>query len=228
MGKDLPASNSGSSRVDKFLADIVKKPAGRGSLVIAIDATGSREETWDTAVHLQAQMFAEVAAIGTLDVKLIFFRGTGRDAECRASEWIGDPRRVASFMNGIRCRAGITQIGKLLEHVIREAGQRKISALVYIGDACEEPRNPLVLQARYLAELGVPIFIFQEGHDPEAEQAFRELAQITHGAFQRFDAGSAKQLGELLRAVAAFAVGGVAALEQQGSAAAKMLLGQVR
>src|SRR4029077_9086738 len=89
------------SLIDQYIAELSGKSSSsaRGSLVFALDATGSREETWDTAVHLQAQMFAEVAAIGTLDVKLIFFRGTAGDAECRASEWIGDPRRLASFMN---------------------------------------------------------------------------------------------------------------------------------
>lgn len=141
---------------------------------------------------------------------------------------MSNPMQLAKFMTGIKCRAGITQIGRVLEHVIREAGQRKIGALVYVGDCCEEPRNPLVLQARYLAELGVPTFVFQEGPDPQAEMIFRELARITHGAFHRFDSGSAKQLGELLRAEAVFATGGIAALERQGSESATLLLGQLR
>ena len=83
-------------------------------------------------------------------------------------------------------------------------------------------------QAHKLAQLGVPIFVFQEGRDLQAEQIFRELAQITRGAFHKFDQGSARQLGELLRAVALFATGGIAALERQGSAAARLLLGQIR
>lgn len=57
---------------------------------------------------------------------------------------------------------------------------------------------------------------------------FRELAQITKGAFHRFDQGSAKQLAELLKAAALFATGGRAALERQGGSAAKLLLGQLR
>ena len=96
---------------------------------------------------------------------------------------------------------------------LRESSQRKIGALVYVGDCCEEPRDHLVPLARRLADQNIPIFIFQEGLDPQAETIFREIAQITKGAYQRFDQGSAKQLGELLRAVAVFATGGVAALE---------------
>jgi hypothetical protein len=54
--------------------------------------------------------------------------------------------------------------------------------------------------------------MFQEGGDPVAEQAFREIARLTRGAYCRFDPGAAHQLGELLRAVAAYAAGGMPAL----------------
>ncbi len=222
-------TDQGRSRVDEFLAKVTKKPEpARGSIVFALDATGSREPTWDLAVDLQAKMFSEVTTIGALDTKLIFFHGTGRDAECRASEWIDDPTRLAAFMNNIQCRPGVTQIARVLDHVLHESSQRKINAVIFVGDACEEPRNHSVPLARRLADLGIPIFVFQEGRDLEAELVFREIAQITNGAFCRFDQGSARQLSELLRAVAAFAVGGVAALEHQSSGAAKLLLQQIR
>lgn len=218
------------SRVDKFLASVLKRPSvARGSVVLAVDATASRQPTWDAASHLLGTMFNEVAAIGSLDVQAVYFRGTGNvDAECKASNWLSDPVKLAAYMTGVTCRAGLTQITRVLDHTLRESDHRKIGALVYVGDCCEEPRDHLAPLARRLADINIPIFVFQEGPDLEAELAFRELAQITHGAFQRFDAGSAKQLGELLRAVAAFAVGGIAALEQQSSAAAARLLGQVR
>jgi hypothetical protein len=218
------------SRVDKFLATVLKRPSvARGSVVLAIDATASRQPTWDAASHLLGQMFNEVAAIGSLDVQAVYFRGTGNiDAECKASNWLSDPVKLAAYMTGVTCRAGLTQITRVLDHTLRESDKRKIGALVYVGDSCEEPRDHLVPLARRLADLEIPIFIFQERADPQAEQAFRELAQITKGAFHCFDPGSAKQLGDLLRAVAAFAVGGVAALEQQGSAEAARLLGQIR
>jgi hypothetical protein len=70
--------------------------------------------------------------------------------------------------------------------------------------------------------------MFQEGGSREVERVFREIARLTHGAYCRFDPGAARQLAELLRAVAAYAVGGVAALEGQKSGAAKLLLTQVR
>jgi hypothetical protein len=219
------------SRVDKFLAEAVKKPAAppRGSLVFALDATMSRQPTWDLAVHLQGAMFNEVASLGVLDVKMVYFRGAhGIDAECKASQWMNGTAQVAKFMKGIACLGGLTQIGKVLEHVLKESDQRRINAMIYIGDSVEELRVNLVPLARRLADQNIPIFVFQENNDPHAEEAFRELADITHGAYQRFDQGSAKQLGELLKAVATFATGGIAALEKQGSDAAKLLLGQIR
>jgi hypothetical protein len=74
------------------------------------------------------------------------------------------------------------------------------------------------------------VFMFQEGHDLVAEQAFREIARLTGGAWCRFDPGAAAQLRELLRAAAAYAAGGrqaLLAMSKTGSGAAK-LLGQMK
>jgi hypothetical protein len=61
--------------------------------------------------------------------------------------------------------------------------------------------------------MGVRSFVFQEGYDRTAELAFRQIAKLTKGAYCRFDANSADQLRELLGAVAAYAAGGLSALE---------------
>ena len=140
----------------------------------------------------------------------------------------GEPARLAAYMNTIKCRAGITQIGRVLDHVLREAGQRKIGALVFVGDCAEESPSLLMPKARRLAELGTPAFMFLEGNDAEGEVVFREIAAITRGAFCRFNRDSAKQLGDLLRAAAVFATGGTAALARLDSNASKFLLGQLR
>jgi hypothetical protein len=98
--------------------------------------------------------------------------------------------------------------------------------LAFVGDAMEEKLDDLCHAA---GELGVPAFMFQEGDDPIAEQAFREIARLTHGAYCRFDPDAAHQLAELLRAVAAYAAGGVKALASvQHSAGAARLLLQLR
>ncbi|WP_204316451.1 hypothetical protein, partial [Stenotrophomonas maltophilia] len=89
----------------------------------------------------------------------------------------------------------------------------------------------LCAKAGRLALANVPVFLFQEGGDPLAEQAYREIARITRGAYARFDPGAAAQLAELLRAVAIFASGGRAALTDasaKGARGAQLLLGQMK
>ena len=201
-------------------------PGQRGRLIFALDATMSRQPLWDTACKLQADMFREAAAIGGLEVQLVYFRGL---AECRASRWVSDARQLAALMEKIDCRGGHTQIGKVLAHTRRETEQRKVQALVMVGDAMEEPIDDLCAVAGALGLLGVPAFVFQEGYDPIAERAFREIARLSKGAYSRFDPGAAHQLAELLRAVAAYAAGGMKALANlKANATAVKLLEQLR
>jgi hypothetical protein len=228
----MPEARSSDSEVADFLRTLKtlanKAPgAGRGRLVFAMDATMSRQPTWDMALQLQADMFREVQAIGGLDVQLVYFRSHD---ECRASPWVSDPRALATLMTGIRCLGGFTQIRKILAHARREGEKRKVDALVYVGDCMEEKIDHLAALAGELGLLGVPAFMFQEGHDPDAEIAFREIARLTKGAYCRFDAGSAQQLRELLRAVAAYAAGGRQALEDLGKhgSQARLLLEQLK
>ncbi len=216
-----PASRSGdpttaSSRadIDAFLAQVrtlssSSEPGQRGRLIFALDATMSRQPTWDTACRLQADMFREAASIGGLDVQLAYYRGL---AECRVSGWVGQAERLAHLMSAIDCRGGRTQIGKVIAHAGRETRKAKVQALVFVGDAMEESLDDLCHAAGELGLLSVPAFMFQEGADPVAEQAFREIARLTRGAYCRFDLAAAHELAALLRAAAAYAAGGMRAL----------------
>jgi hypothetical protein len=199
----------------------------RGRLVFALDATMSRQPTWDMACALQADMFREAQALGSLDIRLVYYRGLN---ECRASGWISESAQLAKLMSKIDCRGGNTQIGKVLSEARREAVASAVRAVVFVGDAMEEPIDQLCVKAGELGLLKVPVFMFQEGHDEVAEPAFREIARLTGGAWCRFDPGAAAQLRELLRAAAAYAAGGREALlrlsKSGGGAAA--LIGQMK
>jgi hypothetical protein len=184
----------------------------RGRLVYALDATASRQATWDLACQIQGEMFREVLG---LDVQLVYYRGFD---ECRASAWVSDAARLANLMTKITCQAGKTQIGRVLAHCRNETQKNKVEALVFIGDAFEEDIDELAAVAAELGRGGVKAFMFQEGDDPKVEYAFREIARLTHGAYCRFDTGASRQLAELLRAVAAYAVGGLKALETKPAA----------
>jgi len=218
MAKDpkLPQSSS-TSEVEAFLRKVatIAPPgvgaagAARGRLIFAMDATASREPTWDRASHLQAEMFKETEALGGLEVQLIYYRGFG---ECRASPWVANSAELLRFMTKVTCLAGRTQLGKVLKRAAKETKQQKVAALVFVGDAMEEDIDHLGHLAGELGLLGLPCFMFHEGRDPVSRTAFQQIARLSGGAFCNFDASSARQLRELLSAVAIFAAGGRRAL----------------
>jgi len=226
----LPEERASSS--DDIAAFVAKARAmsphaagSRGRLVFALDATMSRQPTWDMACTLQADMFREAASVGSLDIRLVYYRGL---SECRATGWISDSAQLARLMGKIDCQGGNTQIGKVLAETRREAVASGVRALVFVGDAMEESVDELCAKAGELGLLKVPAFMFQEGHDPAAEQAFREIARLTGGAWCRFDPGAAAHLRELLRAAAAYAAGGREALRLSRSSGAAALLSQMK
>jgi hypothetical protein len=219
------------AEVDAFLKDVrALKPvgSGRGRIIFAMDATMSRQPSWDLALELQGDMFNSVKAVGGLDVQLVYFRGFN---ECQASKWVGDPEALARLMRQVSCAGGLTQISKVLAHARRESETGKVNALVYVGDCMEEDVDRLARLAGELGMIGMPVFLFQEGRESKAERAFREIARLSRGAYCPFDAGSAKQLRELLTAVAVYAAGGRKALkdfsEETKSGGALRLLRQL-
>jgi cytosine/adenosine deaminase-related metal-dependent hydrolase len=120
---------------------------------------------------------------------------------------------------------GVTQIERVLAHALRENQRQKIKALVFVGDAMEEREDTLFAIARELGARCVPVFAFQEGDHPEVSRVFAEIAKLSKGAHCHFTPGAARELAELLRAVAAYAAGGRRALlGTQTAAAAKLLL----
>jgi hypothetical protein len=198
---------------------------GRGRLIFALDATISRQPTWDLACALQAEMFDAAAAAGGLEVQLVYYRGHG---EARASRWVSDAAGLTRLMTGIACHGGLTQIGRVLEHAEKAAAAAPVAALAFVGDAMEEQVDRLCDAAGRLALRNVRAFMFHEGGDPAVARAFREIARITGGAYLPFDTRAAGELRALLGAVGSFAAGGRAALEAAGTGAARQLLRDLR
>jgi hypothetical protein len=215
---DISAPSS-RDEVNAFLAKVAATPvrsggSQQGRLMFALDATASREPSWDQACQIQAEMFHATASLGGLDVQLCYFRGF---REFRASPWVADARQLARHMSGVRCVGGATQIGRTLRHALEQTRKAKVNAVVFIGDCMEEDADTLCASAGELGLLGVPVFMFHEGRDAAAEHCFREICRLTRGAYCRFDAGSAEHLRQLLTAVAVYVAGGRKALADLGS-----------
>lgn len=227
MGKEKPnkpdllAAVSATDKkleVEAFLQQVAALPSvragsARGRFIFALDATASRQPTWDSACRLQGEMFEAAAAQGGVEVQLMFYRG---DDECKASRWLGDAASLHRAMRAVTCADGQTQIARILGHAATAARAQPVNALVFVGDAMEENVDELCGLAGELGLLNVPVFVFHEGEDPLAARGFRDIARLTRGAYCRFDSGSAVQLRQLLGAVASFAAGGRAALAAYG------------
>lgn len=229
-GETQPSLLSSRADVANFLSSAtaiskIGSHGPRGRLVFALDATMSRQPTWDLACHLQASMFDAAASIGGLDVQLVYFRGLG---QARASRWVGDAADLKTLMSRMECQGGLTQIGRVLDHAEREAAKAPLRSLVFVGDAMEEDIDTLCDKAGRLALRNTRAFMFLEGSDPSAERAFREIARLTGGVFLRFNRNSAQQLSDLLAAVATYSAGGRPALEKRGGASARRLLSDMR
>jgi len=214
----LPADGSSRADIDAFLQKVAAtpptKPAGRpGRLLFAIDATASREPTWDMACQIQSEMFASTDDIGGLQVQLAFYRGFG---EMKVTQWLDSADDLVRRMVKVRCLAGRTQIRKLLRHALKETRSQKVDALVFVGDVVEEDIDELGHVAGQLGLVGTPVFVFHEGGEATSRRAFEQIAKLSGGACCGFDAGSAQQLRELLAAVAVFSAGGRRALETLG------------
>lgn len=230
----VPTSNevAGTSESSDVAAFVRKaqalgalKSVKKGRLILALDATMSRQPTWDMACSLQAEMFDAAGKAGSLDVQLVYFRGFG---ECRSSKFVGNTASLKDLMVKIDCRGGHTQIGKVLAHTLKETGREAVDALVYIGDAMEESVDDLAEKAGQLGLRRVPVFVFQEGQDTVAEMAFKEIARLSNGAWFRFDRGSAAALAKLLSSIAVYASGGFKALESRGTREDRLLIGHMR
>lgn len=215
MAQDLPDKKKQSRDIDAFLSKVAATPhrampsGGKGKLLFAMDATASRQPSWDRAAHIQGEMFRETANLGGLDIQLAFYRGFG---EFRVSKWTDNEAALLHLMTSVFCLAGETQIKKVLQHAVNEAKADRLNALVFVGDCLEEDIDVVGKVAGELGLLGVPAFMFHEGQDTVGRFAFEQIAKLTRGACLSFDGQSPDTLKKLLGAVAVYAAGGRKAL----------------
>ena len=101
---------SSRTEVDEFLRRVAAAPVtpgagGRGRLIFALDATASREPTWDRAARIQAEMFNETRNLGGLAIQLVYYRGF---LEFEASGWCLEADELLRRMTRVFCAAGQT------------------------------------------------------------------------------------------------------------------------
>lgn len=229
MPDRYPEKRSSAQQLNRFLQQAERLPARtssarRGRLIFALDATASRQPTWDRACQLQAEMFQAVRESTPLVLQLCYYRGFN---EFHASAWLGDSTALLQQMTGVQCLGGHTQIQRLLRHALQEHRQQRVAALVFVGDALEEAADDLCRLAGEAGMNTLPLLLFQEGHDPAVETVFRQMARLSRGAYARFDQNSAATLTGLLQAAAVFASSGLEGLRRLSHPEARQLLEQL-
>ncbi len=214
MSKQLKKSNQ--TEIEQFLVqaeqtqELTKQGKQIPHILFALDATASRQATWDIASHHQAEMF-DVLKNEKLAVQLAYYRGHNQFS---TSSWLQNGDALKEEMLRVHCLAGLTQIHHVLHHAVSQCAKVSLKAVIFIGDALEEPIQPLYDLSGQLQLYRVPIFMFQEGHDPLVKQAYKQMAKLSGGAFAQFDAQSAERLKLLLAAVSLYARGGKNAFKQ--------------
>ena len=228
--KELRAKSDKQS-IDRFINEVrtlPKQGSEQGRLIFALDATASREATWDEACHLQSELFIATRDLGGLCIQLCYYRGFG---EFKATGFVTETGQLLNLMNGVSCLGGRTQISRVLAHALKETRAKAVSAVVFIGDCCEEPVDELCHTAGELGMLRTPVFMFHEGADAHARAVFQQVSKLSGGAYAPFDRNSPQVLKDLMAAVAVYASGGAKALQDfssRGSPEVKRLTRQIK
>lgn len=213
--KNLPEKSSKSAFLEKVgalskpkdsskLASALKKTP---KLLFAMDATASRQASWDVAQEITLSMFDVIP--GGLKIALAHHSG-GQLRE--VTDFKDDSSFFKKKINAVRCVAGETALNQVLENASEIPG---LNSLIYIGDAFEENPASAFEIARKLKAKGVPCFLFQEGDNPYVKETFTSIAEITGGAVFPFAMDSLLHVRERLDAIAAFAAGGMKLLQEK-------------
>lgn len=220
MADKTPVQKSSSADIQRFLTKVGKLPirsSQAGRLLFAIDATASRQPSWDLACGIQGEMFSATKNLGGINTQLCYYRGFN---EFHHSPWFSRSADLLRQMQSVFCLGGHTQIARVIEHALAESKTQKINSVIFIGDACEENVDALANLAGQLGIRGIPLFVFHEGVDSVAGSAFKQMAKLSGGAYLPFNHNSAQALSALLGAIAIYSTGGLKALKQHGDKAA--------
>jgi len=224
-------------RMKNALAQLGKAEEARrivrraGKLIFGLDLTGSREAGLKQARIATAAMFDAIRAFGRVEMKLVYYRGIN---ECRESQWCADADVLCRSMLKLACERGSTQIAKLLRLALGQ--KEKPSAVVFVGDHCEENAEEMHALAATLGEKQIRFFVFHEcaDHDEwslKAKPIFKRMAEISGGVYVEFKPDSGEVLKELLPTVAAFSTSGIEGLDRMAlpkTAEARQLQGSLR
>ena len=213
IDKLKPSKESALGRALERFKDS-ERPTGIG---LIIDATGSRADTWEHAQKTQLNLFGHLARMKRLHLRLISFGGSN----VNDFGWSNNPNELGAKMASVRCRQGLTQYLQSLNTFLDD-GASDLQAIILIGDMFEEDEEEANRLASICAEREIKLFCFLEGDDWFAKDVFQRLADVTNGAFARFEDGLF--LNDLCEGVRILVTKGPKALEHHGNKRVARLL----
>jgi hypothetical protein len=191
----------------------VTEPAAaklRPRLVFGFDATASREPAWAAARQVTDALVR--ALPGELDVALAVHGGSHLHT---FTDFTSNPATLRDRAASVRCQSGQTRLLPILARALAAPGVRVVT---YIGDVFEESPARGRNLADAMGRAGIKLFVLHDVADWTARrdgELFLDLARRTGGCVLPFDADAPERLRELLAAVAVYAVGGAALLEER-------------
>jgi hypothetical protein len=210
---ELPGADAVAA-VARASGDLPSLPGSRKRLVVAFDATASRDASWAEAVPMMDMLLATLP--DQLEVAL-GVHGGGK-VKVKPNKFTTNIGKLRDQAAGIQCASGFTRLLDIL------AEAQQADCVLYVGD-CYEEGNPAKI-ADKLGRRGCRVIVLQEGDDESARGVFAEIAERTGGALLPFNSGSLAEVRGLLQAIAVLAVEGREALEEKQEAmpAAALLL----
>ena len=195
---------SGQGRASLLAAAVASTQRPR--LVLAVDATASREPAWEAAKRVTDTLFTTLP--GELDVALAVHGGSHVHT---FTPFTTDAATLRDRAASVYCRSGQTRLLDILARVQEQGG---VKVVVYIGDVYEESLAEGLALADALRLRGTKLVVLHDTTTGGREHAeiFAQLAERTGGCVLPFHT-AIDQVHDMLEAVAVLAVGGVKLLE---------------
>lgn len=186
------------------------------NIIFAVDATASREQFWNESMAMQNNLFSVIKGLDlNLNVQLVSYGGLSSFTE---SSWHNSASMLKYSMEQIKCNAGGSQIGKVLQHTLSATSSKDVHALVFVGDSCEEKIKKLIPLAEQLKDKKVFPFIFDDGKNSTArnsntEKAFQAMADSGGGVCASFSIRDMSVFREYFKVASAIASRNTANIE---------------
>lgn len=204
-------------------------------VILAVAAEADDDFIWSQVKAIQAKMFAA----GPVSIKFAYFgiEGTGQTRPLISERWVTNAGDMVDLMD--RGRAGCVcgcyvNIGDVLVATLEETRKAPVQALVIVGDRFHGDFDEAITRAKQLRAEGTRLFLFQQSRSSkvksDSQDAFRDLAQQTDGAYFQFNPAVervAERIPGILEAVTHFAIGGVPLLKALDNQSAALLLEQI-